>query len=262
MYGRIKMEGDRVGLLFTFCLGIFLLVGSLIVFLTKNNEKFVTFSISMAFGVIGTLILGELIPETLELFQTKYSFFKSAGLILICILLGMSLLHLLDLFVPDHHSHKEEHSKEHELKHIGLVSSIALILHNIIEGMAVYSTVTKSVELGLFVSLGVGLHNIPLGMVITSTFYASNKDKKKTILIMLGISLSTFVGGIIMYLLAGNAVSDTILAVLLGVTLGMLLYILLFELIPQIRHTKDKKTTISGIILGVFILLISFLLDK
>lgn len=250
------------GLLFTFGLGLFILVGAIIVFVTKNNDKFVSFSISIAFGVMATLIVGELIPETLELLETRYDLTKSIIMIIICVLIGISVLKLLDLFIPDH-DRDDESEKEHneQLAHIGFVSSIALVLHNIIEGMAIYSTVTKSLQLGLLVSIGVGLHNIPLGMVITSTFYKANNDKRKTLLIVLGISLSTFLGGIIMYFLAGKVISDVVLAILLGITLGMLLYIVLFELLPQIIHTKYKKETIFGILIGVLLLVVSLVLE-
>lgn len=252
-----------MGLLFTLALGIFILIGAFIVFVIKNNDKFVQFSISVAFGVMTTLILGELIPETFELFKTQFSTLKSSVLIVICILLGISILRFLDFFVPDHEmEHENEKEHNHQLAHIGFVSSIALVLHNIIEGMVVYSTVTKSVQLGLLVSIGVGLHNIPMGMVIASTFYKANQNKKKTFWILLGIALSTFAGGVIMYFLAGKVISDTILAVLLGITLGMLFYIILFELLPQIIKTKEKKVTILGILLGIVILIISLLIGE
>ena len=56
-----------MGLLFTLILGIFIIIGSLIVFLTKNNDKFVEFSISLAFGVMMMLIIVDLIPEAFEI---------------------------------------------------------------------------------------------------------------------------------------------------------------------------------------------------
>ena len=80
------------GLVFTFGLGLFILIGAIIVFVTKNNDKFVEFSISVAFGVMATLLIGELIPETLELFHTRYEFEKSILLLIICILIGISVL--------------------------------------------------------------------------------------------------------------------------------------------------------------------------
>ncbi len=250
------------GLLFTLGLGLFILIGAIIVFVTKNNDKFVSFSISIAFGVMAALIVGELLPETLELMQSEYDLIKSIVMIAIGILLGISILKLLDLFIPDHHAEDESEKEHHEqLAHIGLVSSIALVLHNIIEGMAIYSTVTTSLQLGFLVSIGVGLHNIPLGMVITSTFYKANNNKKKTFLIVLGISLSTFVGGLLMYGFTGQVINDIVLAILLSITLGMLIYIAMFELLPQIIHTKFKKTAIIGVIVGILLLVVSLFLE-
>ena len=43
----------------------------------------------------------------------------------------------------------------------------------------------------------------------------------------------------------------------LTLTIGMLLYILIMELLPKILHSKNKKITISGILLGIFMLMIT-----
>ena len=146
------------------------------------------------------------------------------------------------------------------LHHIGIVSSIALLLHNLIEGMAVFGTAITSVPLGLMVGLGVGLHNIPMGMVIASTFYKSSGNVKKTVGISFFISISTFVGGILMFFLNDLLVNDLVLGILLSITLGMIIYIVLFELLEQIIHTKNKKETMIGIFLGIFILVLSVLI--
>ena len=163
-----------MGLLITLVLGLFIIVGAIITFVSKNNNKFVSFSISLAFSVMIMLMFVDLIPEVKEIFIGEFGIVVGVLLALLGIVAGIIILKLLDMFIPDHDGHEKE-----ELKHIGLISSIALILHNIIEGMAVYTTVNNSIETGLLISLGVGLHNIPLGMVITSTFYKANNNRKR-----------------------------------------------------------------------------------
>ena len=123
--------------------------------------------------------------------------------------------------------------------------------------MAIYLLVSSDLKAGLMACVGVGLHNIPLGMVIASAFYKSNKDKRHTILIILGISLSTFIGGLLISVLPFTDIMEVVESISLTVTLGMLLYILILELLPKVIHNKDKKVTISGIILGVILLLIT-----
>ena len=107
--------------------------------------------------------------------------------------------------------------------------------------------------------IGIGLHNIPIGMIITSTFYKKNNSKIKTLLISIGISLSTFLGGISALYLKNITSNEFLEGVLLSITLGMIIYITLFELIGQIKEIKNKKIRYGGIILGIIILIISLL---
>lgn len=248
---------EMYGLLFTLALGLFIVIGAIIVFLTKNNNKFLEFSISLAFGVMVMLIITDLIPEAYEHMEMDRSKTEAIFLVIGFSLLGFLALKVLDLFVPDHDEHTVGKEDIKHLNHIGLVSSIALILHNIIEGMAIYTTVLNSFKAGIFMSIGVGLHNIPLGMAITSAFDKGSPSRKKTFLWLSMISISTFFGGIVTMLLS-HFINDLLLGILLSVTLGMLLYISFMELLPKVIHSKERKISCLGILLGVVILLIAY----
>ena len=239
----------------TLIVGIFILIGTLIVFFTKNNNKFIKFSISMAFGVMISLAIVELMPEAFELLESQS---KTILKIVFFTTIGILSLAVLDKIVPHHdHGHEHEHGEMHNMMHIGLISSIALVLHNLIEGMALYLTTLEDLKIGILMVIGIGLHNIPLGIIITSAFYKGNNNKVKTFFISLGIALSTFVGGLIMLLLQNKMFNDYITGILICLTLGMILYIAIFELLPQMFCKKDKKINIVGIITGIIILLIS-----
>ena len=131
--------------------------------------------------------------------------------------------------------------------------------------MAVYSTVLVDASLGKMLLLGVGCHNLPLGIVIGSTLFTSNKNKYKSILLILLISLTTFIGGLIMYFLNLNTINPLVQGILLSITLGMLIFIDIDELIPRIKRslkTKNKLYTIIGILTGIIILVISLLIGE
>lgn len=255
------MQDYQIGLLTTFLLGIFILIGALIALLVNKKDKIIDFSIGLAFGVIVTLILTDLLPEVFESFGLK-----KFWLFIIFSFIGFGILKLLDKFVPDHHSHGHHHchlsKKENSsnLVHIGVVTTLALFLHNIIEGMAVYSTSLTDSSLTFLLAIGVGFHNIPLGMVVASSFYHSTNNIKKTIISVLLVSVSTFFGGLIMYLFNLTQISEIVLGILLSITLGMLLYIIVDELFPRIVDTKNKKVTYIGITIGVVALIISMLI--
>lgn len=243
-----------MGLLITFILGLFIFIGILLAKIPKNTKFIEQLSISVALGTMLSLIIFDLIPEIKEMFSSKIY------LIFIFVIFGILILKLLDIFIPEHdHEHGLSHEcTDENLLHIGIVSTVAIVLHNIIEGMAVYNITTESLKLGILVALGVGLHNIPMGMIIYSTLKNEGK-KKKTILILLS-SVSTFIGGVLMVSISA-LISEFILGILLCLTLGMLLYIVFFELLPHVLHSKNKILSIIGIIIGILIILISSMFE-
>ena len=246
-----------IALILTILVGLFILVGTIVGISLKNNKKIIDFSISIAFGVLIALIAVELIPEILEIIINTIG--KERGIIIVAILvfLGFTVLQQLDLFIPHHedenHSHKHICYNEH-LKHIGIVTSISLIVYNVIEGMSLYITTINDLKMGLILCIGIGLHNLPLGLIISSTFM-NEYDEKKTIIISSLISLSTMLGGV--FILFSGIESELIIALLLSVSLGMLIYITFFELLEQVLYIEDKKTSSIGIVLGIVILIIS-----
>jgi len=237
-----------MALLLTLIVGLFTVVGSIIVIKTKNSKKIVNFSISIGFGVLTSLILLELIPETIELTNNFL-------IVIALVALGIILLKLLDIFVPHHDNHEHHH-----LVHVGIMTSTALFIHNFLEGMTLYIASSSSLKLGLPLAIGIALHNIPLGMSICSMFY--NEEKKKNIIIIsLIVSLSTFMGGFLTFIFKTMLLSDFVLGIVLSLTLGMLIYIVLFELLPDVISSKDKKTTVLGIIIGILLLVISLFME-
>lgn len=254
-----------IGLSLTLLVGLFILIGNLLASKFKDNKRFTDFSISLAFGVIIGLILFEILPETYELLRVELNMFKTILCLIILVLIGIFILKILDSFIP-HHEHEEHHSHKHEndnchnkhLNHIGLISALAVIIHNIIEGMSLYLVSSNDLFSGLLMCIGIGLHNIPMGLVIASTLYNSNYSKKQTLIITIVVSLSTFVGGILMFLLGG--VSTITEGILLGITLGMLIYIAIFELFHQIYHMRYKKILNVGVVMGIIILVITIII--
>ncbi len=244
-----------MGLLITLVLGLFILVGAIIVFISKNNNKFINFSISLAFSVITMLIVTDLIPELFEIFEEDNNLFTTILIIVISIFMGFVILKMLDKYVPDHDDEGEEN-----LEHIGVVAAIALVLHNIIEGMAIYTVAEESIRSGLLLAIGIGLHNIPMGMIITSTIYKASKSIKKTLSLVVLTALSTFFGGLAMAILGANSINEFTTGILIGVTLGMLLYIAFSELLPKIIKIKNKKIVLSGIITGIILILIAMII--
>lgn len=252
---------NYLGLSITFFVGIFILIGTIIGINFKNNKRFIDMSISVAFGVLIALLAVELIPKVLNILIDNLGQGRGILIIVTLAILGFIILQQFDLLIPHHenenHHHKHECCDEH-LKHIGIVTSITLILHNIIEGMSLYISTSTDFKMGLVLCIGIGLHNLPMGIIIASTF--NNKYKnKKIIIISLIVSISTILGGLLVYILGIQ--SELIMGLLLSVTLGMLIYIVICELLEQILKIENKHDSYIGVIIGIIILLISVIIE-
>ena len=248
-----------MGLIITFCLGVFILVGILFIKLINNKKIIEQLSISIALGTMLSLVIIDLIPEAFDTFKTD-NILNTILIIFILVIVGIGILKLLDNFIPEHDN---EHSLSHNctdenLIHIGIVSSIAIIIHNIIEGMVVYSMSIHSIKLAILVGIGVGLHNIPMGMIIYSTLEKEKRKKRITLLFL--VTISTFIGGLLMFLM-NNLLNEFIIGGLICITLGMLIYIIIFELIPHIIHSKNKLLSLIGVLIGIFIIILNSIFE-
>lgn len=237
-------------LVITFLLGLFFVAGAAAARLSDNTRKIEEISISVATGAMSALAAADIIPEIFhEMSGTgliKAVLFTAAGVV---------FLKLLDRFVPEHHGDEESPGA---MIHIGIISALAIMLHNIIEGMAVYELGADSLRQGVIFAIGVGLHNIPMGMLVYSTLKGETGVKKYTVLF--AVMISTFAGGLVMAAL-GSCMSHTLIDLLTCLTLGMIIYIISSELVPYMAAHRNYRVYAAGIAAGAAIVAVSLLFE-
>ena len=242
---------NTLALFITFLLGFFIIIGVIIAFFLKKQKKVLDFIFAFALSILTMLILVDLLGHTIEHLGIKHIY-----LFILFTCLGLLIFKIIDDFVPEHEDAKMTKKEEKKnIVHIGILATIALIIHNFVEGMAIYLTAANDINLGIMMALGVGFHNIPLGIIITTTLN-SDKNTGKYLFCIISLFISSFLGGLLLYLLNINTVSDIVIGSLLALTIGMLLYIIIFELYPKVKKTTNKKITIIGLVTGVIIALI------
>lgn len=239
-----------IGIILTILTGLFFLIGIYALKNTKNRESTSLFTISLAFIVMIGLLVFDLLPELLE---TKNIY------LIIPAMIGFLTLIILDKLIPHHHhEHSEKHCDKHDhdlhLNHIGIVTILALAIHNMIEGLTLYTVTLNSVKSGLLMMMGISLHNIPLGFQIGNSL----KNRKYSKLLIFLLCISSFLGALIIIFF--GSLNETVISILLALTFGMLLYILIFELFNEIKSALKKRETLYGIILGIVILFITFMI--
>ena len=234
--------------------GLSTLIGALLIFFKfKNTDRVVSASLAFASGVMLTVSITDLIPSSIRGLLKIYYLFPTILIELIFIILGIVISTLINKYIPDISS-KEISNKG--LFKVGLISMIAIILHNVPEGIATFMTSTKDIQLGLSLALAITLHNIPEGISISVPIYYSTKSKIKAFLYTFLSGISEPIGAVIAYLFLAPYMNDTIMSILLSIIAGIMISISMYELIPaSLKYNDTKRTTKYFLIGSVFMLI-------
>ena len=199
------------------------------------------YSMAIAFGSLACVAVLDLGPESLEAAE------ELGWPVTVALIVGGAIvLVVLDRLLPHHHHHHHGEEGSEEAAHIGVMAVLAVSVHNLAEGAAIVAIASQDLAAGFLLALGVGLHNAPMGMLLYSSL---EQSRRRGIAVLAVASLSTFVGGLVMFCM-GNAVDEAVMLGVVCVALGMIAYILFAELLPAMVGTRDAKRTVIGILIG------------
>jgi len=245
------MNNVMYGFILTIFAGLSTMLGTILVFFKNKNEKIIIKSLSFAAGVMITVSITDLIPESFILLKNVFPLFPTILYILIFIVIGIIISMLVDKYLP------ENYSNDSKLYRIGLISMLAIILHNIPEGIATFMASNADTKLGLSLAIAIALHNIPEGISISVPIYYATKSRGKALLYTFISGLSEPFGALITYLFLKPFVSDKIMGFLFSLIAGIMIQIAIYELIPGALKYNNKKILIIWFIIGILFMLTS-----
>ena len=251
------MNNTYLAFLLTTLAGFSTLLGTILIFFKfKNKDKIIANSLSFAAGVMITVSILDLVPESIKLLRFTGNSFLTIFLSFIFIVIGIIISSLIDIYLPS------QTYKNDNLYKVGIISMLAIIIHNIPEGIATFIATNSNVFLGFSLAFAIALHNIPEGISISVPIYYSTKNKKKALLYTLISALSEPFGAILAYLFLSRFVNNTILGLLFSLIAGIMLQISFCELIPNSKsyHINTKFYFTLGILTMLINLILNYLI--
>lgn len=252
------MNNTIYGFILTILAGLSTMIGTIVIFFkNKDYNKIILSSLSFAAGVMITVSIIDLIPESISLFRDNLTSISTIMLCLFGLILGIIISMLIDYYLPNNLT---INNKDTPLFKVGIISMLAIIMHNIPEGIATFVASNNNLILGVSLTIAIAMHNIPEGISISVPIYYSTGSKKKAIIFTLISALSEPFGALIAFLFFKNIMSDIILGILFSTIAGIMLQIGLCELIPTAKKYGNKKLLIISFIIGVLFMLFKFIL--
>ena len=225
------------------------LLGLIPSYFKQQENTLISSSLAFSAGVMITISLISLIPEACSYFITGHNNILTFLWILIFVITGIFLSTIIDKKI-------ETYIPNNNLYKLGIMSIIALALHNIPEGITTFVSTTTNIKLGIKLSLAIALHNIPEGISIAIPIYYATKSHFKAFLYTFISGIFELLGAILAYLFLAQNLNNFTLGIILSLTSGIMIYIAIYELIPTSYKYKKTKTSFLAFVFGTIIMFI------
>ncbi len=239
-------------------------LGSILaVFAKRSNTKFLAFSLGMSAGVIIYVSMVEIFSKSRIYLTDALGAVPGSWIWVLSFFAGIVIIGLIDFFIPSSEGDigsLNRDTKEKSLERMGLMTAMAIIIHNFPEGMATFTSTLKEPHVGIAIAVAMAIHNIPEGICTSLPIYYATGSKKRAFSISFFSGLTEPLGAVLGYFMLRPFFSDTMFGILYGVVAGIMMFIALEELLPMAHEYEKSKITIIGVVIGMGVMAVSLLL--
>lgn len=254
--------------------------GALVLFKKKISSNFLAGALGISAGVMIFISLAEMFPEAQAMIgETGLSHGKA--FVLIAFFVGMGIITLIDFTIPEYENPHEasglsldaktaavgmvqQSGSEKALQRLGIMSALAIAIHNFPEGIATFIGSLNDPEMGAGITFAISIHNIPEGIAVAIPIYYATKSKAKALLYatlsglseVIGAALCLAVTSIFGIELTGGG---PIFPLIMSAVAGIMIYISLDELLPTAEKYGKHHIAIAGVVGGMAIMGVSLL---
>jgi ZIP family zinc transporter len=250
-------------LILTLLAGLATGLGGALVLLTKrDNPRVLAASLGFSAGVMIYISFGELLPVARDVARGDVGTWAGSWELAGAFLVGAGVAALIDVLVPTlenpHDALLLEEARElrdtQRLRRLGLMSAVAIAIHNFPEGAATFFAALTDEQIGASVALAIGIHNVPEGIAVAIPIYYATGNRSRAFTYALLSGLSEPLGGVLGYAVFGPFLTGWGLAIAYAAVAGIMVFISLDQLIPNAKRYGHGHESVYGLLIGMFIM--------
>ncbi len=217
------------------------MLGALLgVIMNKPSRKFLGNIIGFASGLMISIVVFELIPESID----KTGIFGT----LMFLILGIIIVVIIDKISNLSSNVKSQYTK------VAFMVAVGIMIHNFPEGLVMGFGFANGDSLGLKMSMIIAIHDVPEGLAVAAPLMLSGIKSSKILFYAFLTALPTAIGAWIGICI--GSISVELLGSALAFASGVMLYVVYGEMIPESKKLWSGTTSTLGILLGMIVGLI------
>lgn len=249
-------------------------VGSLMAFFTKKtNTRLLSAVLGFSAGVMIYVSLVEIFPQANQMLTESLGKIKGSWAAIASFFGGILLIAVIDKLIPSienpHEMRKVEDMNNYcdirsgnvnELMKMGVLTAVAIAVHNFPEGISTFIAALKNPNLGIIITVAIAIHNIPEGIAVSVPLFCATGNRKKAFAYSFLSGLSEPVGALLGYLFLMPIMNDVVFGVMFALVSGIMVFISLDELLPTAREYGEAHVSTYGLVAGMAVMAVSVML--
>lgn len=227
--------------------------GLVILFCKKIGSKLMGFSLGFAAGVMITVSLADMLPHCVHTYAESVPVQKAGFFTASLIVCGMIIAFLLEKCIPEEKelaANKIDAARASALRS-AIVTTVAIVLHNLPEGILTLFTSYASPSLGIGMALAIAMHNIPEGIAIAVPVYYATQSKGKAFLYTFLSGIAEPFGAVLAFYVLKGFITAAFLNGLVAIIAGIMCFVSISELIPESLSYGKRGYSVLGISVGI-----------
>lgn len=237
-------------------------IGSALAFFARRTDtRFLSGALGFSAGVMIYVSFTELLGQANLALQAAQGLRAGAAWALLAFFGGIAVIALIDRLVPTQvNPHEPPGPRPQKLMRVGVLTALAIGIHNFPEGLAAFASALTNPTLGISIAVAIAIHNIPEGIAVSMPIFYATGDRKRAFWLSFSSGLAEPVGALVGWLLLRTFFSETVMGVLLASVAGIMVFISLDELLPAAREYGGGHQAIYGLVVGMAVMAVSLLM--
>ena len=139
---------------------------------------------------------------------------------------------------------------------------LALILHNLPEGVATFMSSYKDMSMGIKLALAIAFHNIPEGISIAVPIYYANNSKKEALFKTFLSGIAEPIGALLAYIFLSKYITDSLISLILILVGGIMITLAIEGILPKAKKYNLNKFLYIGMFIGFSLVLFNYFVFK
>lgn len=228
--------------------------GGIAVLSRRGSGRTMAFSLGFSAGVMSLISFVELLPEARRGLTPALGSRWAGPAAALCLIAGALAALLIDRLVPDPERTRTVRRLGEPgggLRRVGMVTAVAVLVHNLPEGITTFMAGYADLRLGVPVAISIALHNIPEGIAVAAPIYFGTGSRRKALGLATLSGLSEPAGALLAYLILAPYLSPAMLGGIFGVVAGIMIAISFDGLIPAAGQGGRPLWGAGGVVAGM-----------